>query len=104
EDIQRRVIGARQLQQRRIVVKTHQVHPVVRPADLAHFRPDQQSRRYTRRAVPAKIFAFSSAEQPAVRRFSALNRATKPMPIFSTGKLLSAMQRSAPNSSTQVST
>ena len=61
-----------------------------------------QSRRYTRRAVPLNKASFSSAEAPAAIRLKAFQSVAQPTPIFSTGKLLSNMQRSAPKRSMQV--
>jgi hypothetical protein len=62
-----------------------------------------QSSRYTRRAVPLNRASFSSAEAPAAMRLNAFHSAAQLIPIFSTGKLLSNMQRSGPNRSMQVS-
>ncbi len=65
--------------------------------------PVHQSRRYTRRAVPANIACFSAAEAPATMRLNAFQSAAQPMPILSTGKLLSNRQRPGPKSSMPVS-
>ena len=59
--------------------------------------------RYTRRAVPLNMARFSSAEAPAAVSFSAFHRAAQPIPILSTGKLLSYMHRFGPKSSMHVS-
>lgn len=45
--------------------------------------------RYTLRAVPANIAAFSSADAFDAVSFSAFQIGAQPMPILSTGKLLS---------------
>jgi hypothetical protein len=62
-----------------------------------------QSSRYTRRAVPLNKASFSAAEAPAAMCLKAFQSVPQPTAIFSTGKLLSNMQRSAPNFSMQVS-
>ena len=49
--------------------------------------------------MPLKSASFSAAEALAAMRLNAFHSAAQPMPILSTGKLLSNMQRSAPNSS-----
>ena len=56
-----------------------------------------------RRAVPLNMASFSSPDAPAAIRLNAFHSATQPIPIFSTGKLLSNMHRRAPNRSMQVS-
>ncbi len=62
-----------------------------------------QSSRYTRRAVPLSKAVFSSTDAPEAMRLNAFHSVAQPIPIFSTGKLLSNMQRFGPNSSMQVS-
>jgi len=62
-----------------------------------------QSCRYTRRAVPLNKASFSSTEAPAARRLKVFHSTAQVIPIFSTGKLLSNIQRSGPNRSMQVS-
>ena len=52
-----------------------------------------------RAAVPANSAAFSDAEAPAAMRLNAFQVTAKLDQRFCTGKLLSNMQRSAPNSS-----
>ena len=47
--------------------------------------------------------SFSVVDAPAVIHFNAFHNTAKPVPIFSTGTLLSNVQRSAPNSSIHVS-
>src|SRR5690606_34601755 len=65
-------------------------------------RRQTPSSEYTRRAVPAKSAAFSSGEAPDAIRLKAFHSTTQPVPILSTGKLLSNRHRSAPNSSIAV--
>ena len=54
-------------------------------------------------AVSWNNASFSSADAPAAIRLNAFHSAAHPIPIFSTGKLLSNIQRCGPNSSMQVS-
>lgn len=54
-------------------------------------------------SVPLNKACFSASEAPAAIRLKAFHRLTQPVPIFSTGKLLSNMQRSGPKSSMHVS-
>src|SRR2546421_3150546 len=60
-----------------------------------------QASRYARLAVVLKSASFSSADARAAMRLNAFQSAAYPIPIFSTGKLLSNMQRAAPNCSMQ---
>ena len=76
------------------------VRLVVRP-QLKALHYTGGDNRYTRRAVPLKIAAFSAGDAPAAIRLKAFHNAAYPIPIFSTGKLLSTMQRSGPKSSMQ---
>src|SRR5207245_495696 len=60
-----------------------------------------QTSRYARLAVVLKSASFSSADARPARRLNAFQSAAYPMPIFSTGKLLSNMQRVGPTRSMQ---
>src|SRR5437660_8983968 len=60
-----------------------------------------QASRYARLAVPLKSASLSSAEARAAMRLNAFQSAAYPIPIFSTGKLLSNMHREGPKRSMQ---
>ena len=53
--------------------------------------------------MPLKSASLSSAEAPAAMRLNAFQSAAYPIPILSTGKLLSNMQRVGPKRSMQSS-
>src|SRR5262249_35073474 len=54
-----------------------------------HRAPPSAPSRYTRRAVPLNSSRFSSALAPDAVSLSAFHSAAQPIPILSTGKLLS---------------
>src|SRR3954447_13190916 len=60
--------------------------------------------RYTRDAVPLYSAVFSLADAPAVMRLNAFHSSVYPQDCLSGGKLLSNMQRFAPNASMHGST
>src|SRR5262245_25679038 len=74
---------------------------IVQPCRSGCAPSANQANRYARLAVPLKSACLSSSDARAARRLNAFQSAAYPIPIFSTGKFDSNMQRVGPKRSMQ---